>query len=279
MPRVDLPSIVNIDYGAVERLLSDFLRYELQSAGAKGFVVGLSGGLDSSVTYALAVKAVGRDRVLALIMPEASSTPPEDVADAMSVVSLFGGRSIVVDITPIYSAFLSAIPDKTGDRVALGNLKARIRMAVLYYYANTYNMLVLGTSDRSELLIGYFTKYGDGASDVAPLAVLYKSQVRRFALHLGLPERIAFKPSAPRLWPGHLAEEELKMRYEDIDLALFALVDLGLGVEEAAAATGLSHEVVRRVAEMYRRSEHKRRGFKTPPVDVVRDMMLKNIRR
>ncbi len=278
MARVKLEDIVNIDYGAVEAYLSSFLRGELESSGRKGYIVGLSGGLDSSVTYALAVRALGAGSVFPIIMPDPSVTPQADVDDAIGLARLYGTRYHVVNIAPIIDVFRGSLPiyeSEEADRMALGNLRARVRMCILYYYANKLDYLVLGTGDRSEILIGYFTKYGDGGVDVAPLAVLYKSQVRRLALHLGVPESIAFKPSSPRLWPGHEAEKELGVSYGEVDLVLHAFLDLKLGRGEISGATGVSEGVVERVLDMYERSKHKRAWVKAPSVEPIVEMMVK----
>ena len=274
--KVTLDRIVNIDYGRVEEYLSRFLREVLDESGASGFVVGVSGGVDSATTLALAVRAVGAERVTALIMPDTTVTPQEDVDDALSLARKFGVKHYVIKIDPIVEVYKSALPFYDGgdaDRVPLGNTRARIRMTLLYYYANKYGSLVLGTGDRSEYLIGYFTKYGDGAVDVAPILVLYKSQVRRFALHLGVPEKVAFKPSSPRLWPGHTAEGELGVTYDHVDLVLFSYFDLGLRPEEIPDATGVPSRVVERVLELHRRSEHKRLPPRAPSVEPIRGLM------
>lgn len=278
MARVKLDNIVNIDYGAVEAYLAKFLKEELESSGRKGYVVGLSGGLDSSVAYALAVKAVGPDKVTPIIMPDPSVTPQADVDDALGLVRLYGTSYHIVNIAPIIDVFRGSLPiyeSEEADRVALGNLRARVRMCILYYYANKLNLIVLGTGDRSEILIGYFTKYGDGGVDVAPLAVLYKSQVRRLALHLGVPESIAFKPSSPRLWPGHEAEKELGVSYDEVDLVLHAFFDLKLDRSEVSGATGVSESVVDRVLSMYEGSKHKRAWVRAPSVEPIVEMMVK----
>ena len=243
----------------------------LEASGRKGFVIGVSGGIDSATAYALAVRSVGVDKVLALIMPDKDTTPQEDVEDAINLVKTFNGKYEIVEISKIVEAFKSSIPlaKEREDVLATGNLRARIRMCILYYYANSMNMLVLGTSDRSEYLIGYFTKYGDGATDVAPLTTLYKSQVRRFASYLGVPRKIVEKPSSPRLWKDHLAEAELGMRYEDIDLVLFAFMDLGIEPNQIPVVTGVSEDIVRRVLSMYSSSSHKRLGVLMPDAKPV----------
>jgi NAD+ synthase len=276
--RVTLEDIVDIDYRWVEGYLARFVEEELRGSGRRGYVIGLSGGLDSSTTLALAVRSVGEERVLALVMPDPEVTPQTDVEDAISLAKTLNVRYHVINIAPILDAYRGALPiyeSEEKDMVPLGNLRARIRMSILYYYANKLDYLVLGTSDRSELLIGYYTKYGDGGVDIAPLAVLYKSQVRRLALHLGLPERIAFKPSAPRLWRDHEAERELGVSYEHVDLVLYSKFDLGYPDEEIPEATGVPEAVVRRVLEMCRRSEHKRIGVKTPDVRPVVELTVR----
>ncbi|MEB3816559.1 MAG: NAD+ synthase [Desulfurococcales archaeon] len=275
---IRLEDIVNIDYSLVERELVKFLRDTLEATGAKGYVIGLSGGVDSSTSFYLALKAVGKDRVQALILPDSMVTKKEDVEDAWSLAKQAGVRVHRIDIAPIVDTFKGSLPIYEGDdvdRIPLGNLRARIRMCLLYYYANKLNYLVLGTTDRSEWLIGYYTKYGDGAVDVEPIIVLYKSQVRRLAAHLGVPERIAFKPSSPGLWPGHMAEEELGVSYDHVDLVLHAVFDLGLKPEEVPRETGVPERVVERVLELYRVNEHKRNPPLAPSIDVVKKAGLK----
>jgi NAD+ synthase len=276
--RVTIEDVVDIDYGWIEGYLRRFIESELRESSRGGYVIGLSGGLDSSTTLALAVRSIGREKVLALVMPDPEVTPEADVEDAVSLARALNVRYNVINIAPIVDAYKGAIPvyeSEEKDKVPLGNLRARVRMTLLYYYANKLDYLVLGTGDRSEILIGYYTKYGDGGVDIAPLAVLYKSQVRKLALHLGLPERIALKPSSPRLWRGHEAEKELGVSYEQVDLVLHSKLDLGYAEEEIPEATGVPEAVVRRVLEMYRRSEHKRVGVKTPEVKPVVDLLVR----
>jgi NAD+ synthase len=278
MERITLDDILNIDYGHVEKKIEEFLEETLRSAGARGYVIGLSGGVDSSASVSLAVKAVGKDRVLGLIMPDHEVTPQEDIDDAKALAKLLGIKFHVIDITPTVKTFSSSIPifeDEEKDKLPLGNLRVRIRMCLLYYYANKLNYLVLGTTDRSEWYIGYFTKYGDGAVDVEPIIILYKSQVRRLALHLGVPEKIALKPSSPRMWPGHTAEGELGVSYNDIDIVLYALHDLGLKPEEIPQATGVSEKVVARVLELERSNKHKREPPLRPSLEVVKEAYRK----
>ena len=270
--KVTLDEIVNLDYEKISNRIGEFLVSKLEEAGAEGFVVGISGGVDSATTFALAVKHVGKEKVLPLIMPDSEVTPEEDVRDAKELVELFGLKPHVINIAPIVAVYKSAIPiyeNDEVDKIPLGNTRARIRMTLLYYYANKLNRLVLGTGDRSEILIGYFTKYGDGGVDLLPIGILYKNQVRRLAVHLGVPEKIAFKPSSPRLWPGQTAEGELGVSYEQVDLVLYSLFDLKIPPEEVPEATGVPEEVVKRILDLHRKSEHKRQPPPTPPLDIV----------
>ena len=253
---------LRIDSKKVSTSICDFTKEFVRKAGAKGVVLGISGGVDSSTTAALMVRALGKDRVLGLLLPEEGVTPKEDLDDAIDLVNQLGIRWEEVEISTIVRRYLEVLP-KTRDMLAEGNLKPRIRMTILYYYANSLNYLVAGSGDRSELLIGYFTKYGDGGVDFLPIGGLFKTQVRQLGLYLGIPERIARKPSSPRLWKGHLAESELGIPYEEIDLILHALFDLNLSIKETSRETGLSESKILKVLDMYERSQHKR---EMPPI-------------
>ncbi|RLF02082.1 MAG: NAD(+) synthetase, partial [Thermoprotei archaeon] len=250
-------------------------REKLAESGAKGFIIGVSGGVDSSTTLPLLVKAVGSSRVRALILPDKHSTPKEDIEDALGLVQALNVKHDFIEINDILEAFRRSLPAYDQSKVAAeGNLKARIRMCILYYYANKLNYLVCGTGDKSEILIGYFTKYGDGGVDILPIGDLYKTQVRQLALHLGLPEKIALKPSSPRLWPGQVAEKELGLSYEEIDLVLYSIFDLRLPLEEAIEATGIPEETFRKILQMVSQTEHKRMlplvprlSVRTPGID------------
>ncbi len=258
-----LNKLIKLDYDYVVDKITSFIRGCVEESRAAGAVIGLSGGVDSSVTAFLTVKALGPSRVLGLIMPYAT-TPREDVEDALEVARTLGISYRIIDISDIRNSFAKTIPDfDESNRVACGNLLPRIRMTILYYYANKNNLLVVGTGDKSELLIGYFTKYGDGGVDILPIGCLYKTQVRALGKHLGVPDRIVRKPSSPRLWPGHLAEEELQLKYDLIDCVLYCLFDLKLNIDETVRMLGVSREVVCRVLELHERSRHKR---SLPPV-------------
>lgn len=247
LPRKDLAKASK----RIERFIANYLA----KSGSKGLVLGLSGGLDSAVTLQLCVDAVGAKKVLGLMLP-ASSIPESDVHDAASHADKLFVRHHAIYINPLVEGYAKLLPDST-DKIK-GNLSARIRMAVLYYYAALENYLVVGTSDKSELCIGYFTKYGDGGSDLMPLAGLYKTQVRELARYLGVPGEIVQKKSSPRLWPGQLAEKELGLDYETIDPILHCLIDRKMKPRDVAKKLGVSLTVVNKVRSLVSASTHKR---------------------
>ncbi|MEM0247155.1 MAG: NAD+ synthase [Desulfurococcaceae archaeon] len=256
--------VINIPYTTVLDSLVRFVREYFKDSGAIRVVMGLSGGLDSSVLLALLVKALSPSRVTALILPDSNVTPEEDTKDAVELARSMGVEHHVVYIDQIVEAYRVAPFVQIAEDIPTGNLRARIRMNVLYYYANKYNAVVAGSSDRSELLIGYYTKYGDGAADFLPLGCLYKTQIRELGRHLGLPSQVVYKPSAPRLWKGHTALGELGYSYDEIDLALYALFDLRMGIDDAVQATGLPVELFEKVLLMHRKSRHKRVALPIP---------------
>ncbi len=250
---------MEIEPDTVREEAVEFLRSYVDSAGTEGVVVGLSGGVDSATASAVAVEALGTDGVRGLVLP-AGSSDDRNMRDARRHADDFG---IPVETVDIGSA-VQEIVDLTGvdDREAVGNLRARVRMCVNYMYGNQEEKLVLGTGNRSELLLGYFTKYGDGGVDVSPLGGLYKTEVRELARDLGVHEEVVEKPPTAGLWEGQTDEDEIGAPYETVDRVLRALVDEGRSVEEAAEETGCDVDTVERIEGMYERSEHKRR---TPP--------------
>lgn len=235
---------------AVENV-EEFILGKVKEAGATGVVLGVSGGVDSALTLVLSTKALGRDGVLALIMPDTRITPLEDVDDARYLCDLFGVERREIDIAPIHEEYMRHLPPGT---IAEGNLRARIRMSLLYYHANLENKIVAGTGDRSEYLLGYFTKYGDGGVDIAPILILYKTEVRLLAKRLGVPVRIADKRSSPRLWPGHDAEKELGFTYDRADKILYRIFDLN----EPAEMLGEDPQLVDAMLRWHDTTYHKR---------------------
>ncbi len=192
----------------------NWLKQQLQETRTKGFILGLSGGLDSSVCAALLRRAT--DNCLGLILPIESDV--KDLDDASAVASALNMKTQYIDLTSTYLHLTKLLP--AGEQVALGNIKARLRMVVLYYHANIHDYLVCGTGNKTEIMLGYFTKYGDGACDILPLGDLYKSEVRELARALDIPQRIIEKVPTAGLWPGQTDEEEIGFTYEEMDKAL-----------------------------------------------------------
>jgi len=238
--------------------LERFVTTHLEETGTRCLVVGMSGGLDSSVTAALCARALGGQRVLGISLPEKETRSDKALEDARLVASKNRIRFKIIDITPIVGASRNTLDAKKARGVPWGNVKARLRAMVLYYFANIEHGLVVGTGDKSEIMLGYFTKFGDGACDILPLADLYKTSVRNLAKHLGIPERIRVKASSPELWPGQTAEKELGLSYEKLDRILWGL-ERWMTPEEIVEETGLKLGLVRKVRERWFRSEHKRR--------------------
>jgi len=218
----------------------------------------MSGGLDSSVAAVLCARAVGGRQVLGISLPEKETRNDRALEDARLVASKFRIRFKIIDITPIVETSRNALDTKMARGIPWGNVKARLRAMVLYYYANTEHGLVVGTGDKSEIMLGYFTKFGDGACDILPLADLYKTSVRNLARHLGIPERIRVKASSPELWPGQTAEKELGLSYEKLDRILWCL-ERWIIPEGIAEETGLNLALVKKVRERWLKAEHKRR--------------------
>ncbi|MCX7661722.1 MAG: NAD+ synthase [Candidatus Omnitrophica bacterium] len=234
----------------MKKKIISWIREEIKASKAKGLVIGVSGGIDSAVVASLACEALGKEKVLGLILPCESQI--EDIKDAKLICKRLGIRNKTVDLTPIFKALIKILPK--ADKLALGNLKSRLRMLVLYYFANKLNYLVCGTSNKSERMIGYFTKYGDGASDILPIADLLKTQVRKLAYQLNIPEKIINKVPTAGLWPGQTDEEEIHLTYNELDDILFRW--------ENKKRQVLPKQKVERVKEMILRSEHKRKGPK-----------------
>ncbi|MEW6043682.1 MAG: NAD+ synthase [Thermoproteota archaeon] len=247
-----LDEIIKQDYAKIQSNIETFLRQQLTNA--EGFVFGLSGGIDSAVIAHICARSF-KDRSLALIMPDSKVSPKEETEDALYLVDNLGIDYKLIDISMIHSQFANIIEPQD---IALGNLRARIRAALLYYYANLKNYLVVGSSDKSEYLIGYFTKFGDGSADILPIVSLYKSQVREFAKFLKIKDSIVSKKSSPHLWKGHTAEDEIGVTYDEIDAVLYCLIDKKISVEQTISATDIDKNKIERIHQMHQKSEHKR---------------------
>ncbi len=226
--------------------IAAWLRDYADQAGAKGYVVGLSGGIDSACTAALCQRAVG-ENVLGVLMPCHSS--PEDGEMAQLVAESFDLKTVAVDLGPTYDALLAASPSGVSD-MARANIKPRLRMATLYALAQTHSYLVAGTGNKSELEIGYFTKWGDGGVDVEPLGNLYKWQVRQLARELGVPAPVIQRPPSAGLWTGQTDEGELGITYDNLDATLAAI--------ESGCPGDLDPALLDKVRTMIAASAHKR---------------------
>ncbi len=268
------PSVLTTDFSEAQTRICRFIKKYVENAGAKGIVLGLSGGVDSAVTAALSSLAIGGENVLALLMPEQETFKQKDIDDAKTVADMFHLQTVTADMTEVLDGFYRSIPAyRQSDRLCKGNIKARTRMIFLYYYANSQARIVAGTSDKSETYMGYFTKWGDAAADITPIIDLYKTQVRQLAVHLGVPGELAMKPSTPSLWPNQLAESELEIKYETLDLILYGL-ERFMKPHEVAEQLGIEQAIVNRVQDRILATEHKRRmplspklGFRTPGND------------
>jgi NAD+ synthase len=257
---------LEIDFSEAQSRIVRFIKQYIESAGAKGIVLGLSGGVDSATIAALSSLAIGGQNVIGLMLPEDETFNQKDIDDAKAVADKFRIPTKCLDMTSILEAFYKSIPifDPT-NRLGKGNIKARTRMMILYYYANTQNLIVCGSSDKSETLMGYFTKWGDAAADIAPILDLYKTQVRKLSIHAGVPKEIAMRPSTPALWPNQLAETELEIKYETLDLVLYGL-ERFMDTDEIAQQLGVERAVVERVKNRWLANEHKRRMPLAPKI-------------
>jgi len=260
------PSLLEIDFSETQKRICRFIKEYVENAGAKRIVLGLSGGIDSATIAALSSLAIGGENVLGLILPENENFNQKDVDDAKVVAEQFNLETQVCDISDALNGIYVAIPvfDQS-DKLCKGNVKARTRMIYLYYYANKQSRIVCGSSDKSETMMGYFTKWGDGAADIAPIMDLYKTQVRKLAIYLGIQKELAEKPSTPSLWPNQLAESELGIKYENLDLILFGL-ERFMATEEVAEQLGIEKVLVNKVKSRWLANEHKRRMPLAPKI-------------
>ena len=260
------PSVLEIDFLEAEKRICRFIKEYVENAGAKGIVLGLSGGIDSGTIAALSSRAIGGNNVLGLMLPEEENFSQKDIDDAKVVAKKFDLQTEICDMSEALGCLYKTIPvfDET-DRLCKGNIKARTRMIYLYYYANKFSRIVCGSSDKSETMMGYFTKWGDAAADITPIMDLYKTQVRKLAIHLGIPRELALKPSTPALWPAQLAETELGIRYETLDLILYGLEKF-MTTDEIANQLNIQKSIVETVKSRWLANEHKRRMPLAPKI-------------
>jgi NAD+ synthase len=243
--------------------IASWLRAHLESSWADRFVLGLSGGIDSAVVAGLAARGVDSDRVLGIMMPSASN--PDDLVSAQRVVDAFGIAAMTIDLTGAAEELFTVLPSAADVHSALNlrndppdeavqlanaNVKPRLRMTSLYYVANLCRGIVLGTGNKTESMIGYFTKYGDGGVDLLPLVELYKHEVRELARVIGVPKSVIDRPPSAGLWEGQTDEDEIGITYDDLDRTLAAI--------EHGDTDGIPADVLARVQAMIDGSRHKR---------------------
>lgn len=248
-------SNLDLDFETVRKILINFIRDEVTNAGFSKGIVGVSGGVDSAVSLFLSVEALGKDNVLAVIMPYKTSNP-DSVADAMNVVKACSVRYERVDITPMVDAYLE--PNRISDNVRRGNVMARQRMIILYDLSARENALVIGTSNKTELLLGYGTLFGDVACALNPLGDLYKTQIWKLAEVLGVPKSIIEKKPSADLWQGQTDEEELGFTYKQVDQLLYYLIDERRNDEELQEL-GFEKNFIEKVKRIVQRNQFKRR--------------------
>jgi NAD+ synthase len=253
------------ELAATREHVTAFVESVVEDAGVDGAVLGLSGGIDSTLTAHLAVEALGADHVHGLVMPSDVNTA-DNMSDAERVARDLGIGYDVIDIGPIFDAFVEAFPEEGAReridtdplRTAAGNVRVRIRAVLNYFVANAENRVVLGTGNRSEALTGYYTKYGDQAVDCNPIGNLYKQQVRQLAAHVGVDDDLVTKTPSAEMWTGQTDEEEMGLGYDTLDAILALHVDGPLSKSATVRQLDVTPEQVDRVVDLYERSAHKR---------------------
>lgn len=245
---------LTIDTGLVRKILTGFIHSEVTRAGFKRAVIGLSGGIDSALSCYLSAEALGAKNVLAVCMPYRTSAP-ESLTHAQLVIDALGVQSITIPITEMAEPLLQRDPHIND--VRRGNIMARMRMIVLYDQSEAFHGLVIGTGNKTEIMLGYTTLYGDSACAINPIGDLYKAQVRQLSAEMGVPQVIIDKPPSADLWASQTDEGELGFKYEDVDKLLYLMVDQRYSPAECCAA-GFEEMFVQAVVERVRRNQFKR---------------------
>ena len=245
-------------------VIKQFISGKIREANADGVVIGVSGGLDSAVVLKIATLILPNEKITPVFLPE-STTPELDTTHAHKIGQECDFDLITIPIDHLVKAYMT-IPEITEpNQLSLGNLKARIRMNILYFIGNSTNRLILGTSNKSELLLGYFTKFGDGASDIAPLGDIYKTQVKELARYLEIPDDIITKPPTAGLITGQTDEDELGLGYDAIDKILFGL-ERDISVAKLAEILHLADGKIEEIKSRVEYNRHKRKFPKIPKI-------------
>lgn len=245
-----------LDLQKTIKQIENFIKETVKKSNTNGLIIGLSGGIDSTLVAFLAQRAIGSENILGITLPT-KTTSKTDIEDAQKVANMLGIEYEVINIDDIINSFLKICPHETSKLVE-GNLKARTRMLILYKHANSMNRLVIGTSNLSELLVGYFTKYGDGASDLIPIGDLYKTQVWELARELNIPQEIITKDPSAGLQKNQTDEKELGIDYISLDKILYGLYDLNLDEKTLNQKLNIELSEIQRIKDIVQKSEHKR---------------------
>jgi NAD+ synthase len=254
--RDSLAARLDLNAELASEVLADFVRDAVETTGSQGVVVGLSGGIDSAVSCTIAVSSLGPDRVHAFFLPYRTSSP-RSVEDAEAVAQQLGLELRTIDISEMVDGYFDRF-DPDADQVRRGNKMSRERMSILFDQSKKLGCLVLGTSNKTEILLGYSTIFGDNASSINPLGDLYKRQVTQIARHHALPESVIEKPPSADLWPDQTDEDELGLTYAEADEVLYLLFDLGMSPDEIVDV-GYDPETVSRVVSLEQANRYKRR--------------------
>jgi len=250
---------ISINCRKIEPKIIKFIQNNVENAHLKGAIVSTSGGIDSAVTLHLTVKALGPEKVTVITMPERDVTPKRDIMDVMLHCKQLNLTCNTVDITPMLHVMQQNLTNyDPEEKISSGNIRSRLRMIIAYHYANIEHKMVMGTSNKTEVLTGFFTKYGDGGVDLMPLADLYKYNIRQLAKYLEIPQNIIDKAPSPGFYKGHTDEKELGCDYDSIDLIIY-LWEKGYINTEIAEKLDKPVEIVDSILWRIKANEHKRR--------------------
>ena len=259
--------IPKLDVEKTKNDIVEFVQNKVSEANADGLVIGLSGGIDSTVAAFLACEAVGKENVFGVVLPS-TTTPTEDKLHGTTIAQLLGINYKEMAIDSILNEFLS-VAQLEEDKLAIGNLKARIRMSIIYFYANSKNYLVNGTGNKSEIVIGYFTKYGDGACDIEPIGDLYKTDVYELAKYLNVPQEIIDKPPRAGLWNNQTDEDEIGMTYELLDKILYRYIEKDIAAESIAEELYIDVDEINDIIDRVQRNQHKSKVPESPKKTIM----------
>jgi len=259
---MELPDGLKFDnFERPREIIVNFIKDYVSQAKVAGVILGLSGGIDSSLVATLACEAIGPERVQCIMLPVDAQKDTENIANAVDLAEALQMKHELFELKEAIAAYNSL----SLNRVALGNLTARLRMATCYARANQENLLVIGTGNKTEIMIGYFTKYGDGGTDILPIGDLYKENVRSLSRYMGVPKKIIDKVPSAGLWKGQTDEGEIGVSYAELDSILYLKLERGMS-EEEIARWGIDKTKVQKVLKMMKDSEHKRKPLPIPRV-------------